>query len=105
MAGDRDSAGEAGGAVAYDPPVAGVSQQRNREAHAWVGLRLKKRPLARYVFVFTGVGIYPIVVRETARLWRQGFGLVAARWPRQAGLTLLTRRPLPSDRRPMPSCL
>jgi len=30
---------------------------------------------------------------------------VAVRWPRQAGMTLLTRRPLPSDRRPMPSCL
>ena len=36
--------------------------------------------------------------------WRP-FWFVAVRWPRQAGMTLLTRRPLPSDRRPMPSCL
>jgi hypothetical protein len=34
------------------------------------------------------------------RIW-----FVAVRWPRQAGMTLLTRRPLPSNRRPMPSCL
>ena len=36
---------------------------------------------------------------------RRPFWFVAVRWPRQAGMTLLTRRPLPSDRRPMPSCL
>ncbi len=36
---------------------------------------------------------------------RHPFRFVAVRWPRQAGMTLLTRRPLPSDRRRMPSCL
>ena len=36
---------------------------------------------------------------------RRPFGFVAVRWPRPAGMTRLTRRPLPSDRRPMPSCL
>ena len=36
---------------------------------------------------------------------RRPFWFVAVRWPRQAGMTRLTRRPLPSNRRPMPSCL
>ncbi|MBK6336618.1 MAG: DUF3750 domain-containing protein [Betaproteobacteria bacterium] len=46
-----------------------------------------------------------IVTREPARMRQHRFWFVAVRWPRQAGMTLLTRRPLPSDRRPMPSCL
>jgi len=36
---------------------------------------------------------------------RRPLWFVAVRWPRQAGMTHLTRRPLPSNRRPMPSCL
>ena len=40
------------------------------------------------------------VANWTAPIW-----FVAVRWPRQAGLTLLTCRPLPSDRRLMPSYL
>jgi len=36
---------------------------------------------------------------------RRPFWFVAVRWPRQAGMTLLTRRPLPSNRRVVPSRL
>ena len=36
---------------------------------------------------------------------RRPLRFVAVRWPRQAGMTRLTRRPLPSNRRRMPSCL
>ena len=37
--------------------------------------------------------------------WRLRVWFVAVRWPRPAGMTLHTRRPLPNHRRPMPSCL
>jgi hypothetical protein len=36
---------------------------------------------------------------------RRPFWFVAIRWLRHAGMTHLTRRPLPSHRRRMPSCL
>jgi len=85
-------------------PLAG-QRPSSRDAGAASGQPFEKPPMQVFVFRWTASVTMSDSAPHAVHDGRRPFWFVAVRWPRQAGMTLLTRRPLPSNRRPMPSCL
>jgi hypothetical protein len=85
-------------------PLAGL-RPSSRGAGAADGRAPEKLQMQMLVFRFTAMATVGDSAPHAVHDGRRPFWFVAVRWPRQAGMTLLTRRPLPSNRRPMPSCL
>ena len=85
-------------------PLAGL-RPSSRGAGAASGRAPEKLQMQMLVFRFTAMATVGDSAPHAVHDGRRPFWFVAVRWPRQAGMTRLTRRPLPSNRRPMPSCL
>jgi hypothetical protein len=66
---------------------------------------IEKRPIQGFIFAMTAAVAARNSADHAVDVERLPDWFVAVRWPRLAGLTHLTRRPLPSNRHPMPSCL
>ena len=86
------------------PFMAGHCRSR-RCAGAANGRALEKSQMQLFIFRWTATVARGDSAHHAVHDGRRPFGLLQYVGHVQAGMTLLTRRPLPSNRRRMPSCL